>query len=69
MEKFDDRDIRSDLDFCSKLLEEENVFCLPGNAFGVPNVFRVVFCAPVPILDAAAHRIAMFCRRHHVQSV
>ena len=57
-------DIQDDLDFTKKLLEEENVFVLPGSAFGVPNVFRVVFCSPERVLGTAAHRIADFCHRH-----
>lgn len=57
-------DIKDDLDFSSKLLKEENVFVLPGSAFGVPNVFRVVFCSAEPILEEAAQRIVAFCRRH-----
>ena len=56
--------IADDLEFSKKLLEEENVFILPGSAFGVPNVFRVVYCSPERILDVAAHRIADFCLRH-----
>ena len=58
-------DVQDDMDFASKLLEEENVFVLPGSAFGVPNVFRVVYCSPEPILNVAAHRIASFCHRHN----
>ena len=57
-------DVENDLDFSSKLLKEENVFLLPGSAFGVGNVFRVVFCAAEPILGEAAQRIANFCSRH-----
>lgn len=56
--------IQSDLEFSSRLLEEENVFVLPGSAFGVPGMFRVVFCAPVEVLEEAASRIHDFCHRH-----
>jgi aspartate/methionine/tyrosine aminotransferase len=59
-------DLKDDLEFSSLLLDEENVFVLPGTAFGCPNVFRVVFCCDEPILEAAAHRIAQFCLRHAV---
>jgi tyrosine aminotransferase len=57
-------DVNDDLDFASKLLKEENVFLLPGRAFGVGNAFRVVFCSAEPILEEAAQRIANFCSRH-----
>jgi tyrosine aminotransferase len=56
--------IQSDLDFCSLLLQEENILVLPGTAFGVPGFFRVVFCGPGRVLGEAAHRIKAFCDRH-----
>lgn len=56
--------IKSDLDFSSMLLSEENVFVLPGTAFGMPGFFRVVFCAPNEVLEKAASRINCFCERH-----
>jgi tyrosine aminotransferase len=56
--------VADDMEFMSLLLKEENVFVLPGSAFGMPNVFRVVFCSAKPILEQAAHRIGEFCNRH-----
>ena len=53
--------IGDDLEFSGKLLEEENVFVLPGSAFGFPNMFRVVFCSAEPLLEEAGDRIARFC--------
>ena len=58
--------IQDDMDFTKLLLEEENVFVLPGSAFDVENVFRVVFCSPEATLAVAADRIAAFCQRHAV---
>lgn len=64
---FDD-EIEDDLDFTKLLLKEENVFVLPGRAFGVDStqrpVFRVVYCASVDLLLEAAQRICEFCARH-----
>jgi tyrosine aminotransferase len=57
-------EIRNDVDFMKLLLQEENVFVLPGTCFGFPDSFRMVFCAPTPVLTEAAHRIYQFCRRH-----
>ena len=57
-------DIQNDIEFSSKLLKEENVFVLPGSAFGMTNVFRVVYCSPESFLDAAATRISNFVERH-----
>jgi tyrosine aminotransferase len=56
--------VADDMEFMSLLLKEENVFVLPGSAFGMPNVFRVVFCSTKPILKQAADRIGEFCSRH-----
>ena len=60
----DNNTIKDDMDFSMKLLEEENVFVLPGSAFGAANVFRIVFCPNETTLDAAATRIKHFCTRH-----
>jgi tyrosine aminotransferase len=56
--------LKDDMEFSSKLLKQENVFVLPGSAFGMRNVFRVVFCSPEPLLEVAAHRISDFCARN-----
>jgi len=67
-----DNEIEDDLDFTKLLLKEENVFVLPGRAFGVdPSqrpVFRVVFCASVDLLREAAQRICEFCAQHQKMS-
>lgn len=60
----DKLDVKDDLEFSSLLLKEENVFVLPGSAFGMANAFRVVFCYDEPRLQEAAERIDEFCRRH-----
>lgn len=56
----------TDVQFCKLLLEEENVLVLPGKAFGAsePNLVRVVFCAPEPIMFEAMSRMKRFCQRH-----
>lgn len=56
--------MKDDIEFASKLLEEENVFVLPGSSMGAQNVFRVVYCSPEKVLEAASNRIENFCRRH-----
>jgi tyrosine aminotransferase len=57
-------DIQDDVDFTKKLLQEENVFVLPGQAFHYPGVFRVVYCSSSHVLQEASRRIANFCQRH-----
>jgi tyrosine aminotransferase len=60
-----DETIKNDVDFIKLLLKEENVLVLPGSVcFGIANAFRVVYCAPVEILQQAAERIHQFCERH-----
>ena len=57
-------DIDSDIEFAQKLVQEENVFVLPGSSFGVTDTFRVAFSASETILEMASQRIANFCSRH-----
>jgi len=67
----DDDIIHSDICFVRMLLEEENVFCLPGQAFGCEPkngdneiYLRVTFLASEETLQEAAKRIDRFCQRH-----
>jgi len=55
--------LSDDTEFARRLLEEENVFVLPGSAFGVPNVFRAVISSPGSVLETASLRIHDFCQR------
>merc|ERR1712157_625336 len=57
-------DIRTDVEFCKALVREENVYCLPGSAFGAPGTIRLAFASPESILEEAARRIVRFCQRH-----
>jgi tyrosine aminotransferase len=57
-------DIKDDMEFCQKLLNEEFVFTLPGSCFQAPNFFRVVTCVPKDLLKTAFERIAEFMERH-----
>lgn len=56
--------IDDDVKFAGKLLEEESVAVLPGQCFCAPSFFRVVFAAPVEVLEEAWDRIESFCHRH-----
>lgn len=57
-------DVEHDLEFAMRLVDEENVFVVPGTAIGVQNIIRVSFCSPEKVLHAAARRIEHFCIRH-----
>ncbi|CAH0474661.1 unnamed protein product [Peronospora belbahrii] len=56
--------IKDDLDLTQKLLDEESVFVLPGQCFGMADYFRIVFSAPHEVLADAFIRLAEFCYRH-----
>ena len=64
---FDDS-ILNDVSFCEALLKEENVFVLPGSCFGAENMIRIVYCAPITVLNDAADRIRSFCLRHALKN-
>eukprot|EP01006_Ploeotia_vitrea_P059791 TRINITY_DN74790_c0_g1_i1.p1 TRINITY_DN74790_c0_g1~~TRINITY_DN74790_c0_g1_i1.p1 ORF type:complete len:421 (+),score=228.41 TRINITY_DN74790_c0_g1_i1:64-1326(+) len=60
-------DIADDVEFSQKLLDEEYVFVLPGSCFQAPNFFRIVFCAPLDVLEDAVKRMTAFAARHRKQ--
>jgi len=57
-------DIKDDVEFCAKLLQEKNIVVLPGQCFGVKNFFRIVFCPPKNELETACTRIKEFIGEH-----
>ena len=59
-----DSEVTDDVTFTGLLLDEVNVFALPGSCFGAKNFFRVVFCAPKEILGDSFERIKGFCDKH-----
>ncbi|KAL3903165.1 MAG: hypothetical protein SGARI_005500, partial [Bacillariaceae sp.] len=48
-----DDGIQNDMDFALKLVQEENIFVLPGSVFGAPGTFRVAFSASEEALELA----------------
>lgn len=58
------KSIKDDFDFTQKLLDEESVFVLPGQCFGMANYFRIVFSAPHEVLADAYARMSNFCIRY-----
>jgi len=49
----------------AELLDEENLFVLPGSCFQAPGFVRLVCCAPVDVMVEAVKRIRAFCERRH----
>jgi len=58
------KDMADDVDFSRKLLSEEMVVVLPGSVFRANNFFRIVYCAPLGVLEKAFDRIEAFVKRH-----
>ncbi|RWS26003.1 Tyrosine aminotransferase-like protein [Leptotrombidium deliense] len=57
---------KSDWQFIERLVGEESVFCLPGQAFNYPNYFRIVLTLPLELTKEACVRIAEFSKRYYV---
>jgi tyrosine aminotransferase len=53
--------VKDDVDFSTRLLEEQAVFVLPDQCFQIPNFFRVVITAPQHLIVEACDRIQKFC--------
>lgn len=71
MVRFDPKsfpDIDGDLDFTSKLMNEESVLVLPGKCFDFPNYFRLCLTVPSNVMKEALERMGEFCERHHVDA-
>jgi tyrosine aminotransferase len=71
------KDINDTFAFAQKLIDEENVLCLPGECFFKPAFIRignfnprgaffltVVISHPADILKEACDRMIKFCERH-----
>lgn len=56
--------ITDDADFARKLLEEENLFILPGLCFNMPNFVRLVICPPAEVIQESFARLRSFCERY-----
>ena len=53
--------LKSDLDVCAALLEEEGVAVVPGTAFGAEPGFRLSYATDDAALEEAGERIVRFC--------
>lgn len=56
--------ITDDADFARKLLQEENLFILPGACFNMPNFVRLVICPPPEVIQESFARLRSFCARY-----
>lgn len=53
-----------DVLFANCLLQEQNLFILPGKCFDMPNFIRLVICPPPDVLRDALSRLKFFCEEH-----
>ncbi|KAH8375777.1 hypothetical protein KR200_006422 [Drosophila serrata] len=55
---------KDDTHFVQELVNEQSVFCLPGNCFEYPGYVRIVLTVPKAMIEEACSRITEFCDRH-----
>ncbi|KAL1491632.1 hypothetical protein ABEB36_012201 [Hypothenemus hampei] len=60
-------EFESVLQFAKRMMEEESVFCLPGECFQITGFMRIVLTVPQEVLEDACERIAEFCNHHYME--
>jgi aspartate aminotransferase len=50
-----------DVDFCSRLLDQEKVAAVPGSAFGAEGYLRLSYATSDEIIQKGVTRLAKFC--------
>ncbi|KAK4879791.1 hypothetical protein RN001_007937 [Aquatica leii] len=55
------------LEFMQRLMEEESVFCLPGECFGAPGFMRIIITIPSELIKEACDRMREFCKRYYTK--
>ena len=53
----DSMNLDSDTDFAASLINDANVACVPGSAFGAPGYIRLSFACSMETLKEAMNRI------------
>ncbi len=51
------KDVKTDIELASKLLEEAGVALVPGSAFGAPGCMRISFATSMEVLEEAMNRL------------
>jgi len=63
IEMFDDS-VNDDADFARRILIEENLSLLPGQAFTMKDYVRLVISCPPNVVEEVFNRIQSFCLAH-----
>ncbi|XP_037938523.1 tyrosine aminotransferase [Teleopsis dalmanni] len=58
-------EFKDETHFVQELVNEQSVFCLPGNCFEYPNFMRIVLTVPGEMVEEACLRIMEFCEVHY----
>lgn len=53
--------VKNDMEFTQKLVEQQSLFVLPGSCFKTANYVRIIFTASPDVLRDATLRIKEFC--------
>lgn len=54
----------SSLEFCTSLLEEEGVSCVPGDAFGAAGFIRLAYCRSYEYVEEGMRRMQRFLQKY-----
>ena len=52
--------IKDSLDFCDRLLAQQDVVCIPGDAFGAPDSIRLSYALSDDAIETGLSRIKSF---------
>lgn len=58
-------DIENDVDFCKKLLSEQNCLTFPSTCFFENGFFRMIICTLPETINAFGDRLQEFCSAHY----
>ena len=58
------KDLADDIDFCKKLLAEQNCLTFPSQCFFEEGFFRMIICTTPAIINEFGDRVEEFCKAH-----
>ena len=58
-------DIADDVDFCKKLLQEQNCLTFPSQCFFEKGFFRMILCTKPETITDFGNRLQDFCTKHY----
>lgn len=58
-------DIDDDVDFCKKMLQEQNCLTFPSQCFFEKGFFRMILCTKPETITEFGNRLQAFCTKHY----